>query len=154
MRAEDFESLLASSERIVGYDPMSDEPDFRAYLAASKVDASIVFIPKDRTQDPFTVAERLAKQMQGKRVIIFVPGTAFDASGTRHGRGEGWYDRFLSRVPADWIRVGVIVEERFSETPLIREEWDEPVDYVLVLSRGWDMMATGARPVTWSDAAR
>ena len=30
---------------------------------------------------------------------VMVPGMAFDANGTRMGRGRGYYDRFLSKIP-------------------------------------------------------
>jgi 5-formyltetrahydrofolate cyclo-ligase len=38
---------------------------------------------------------------------VFVPGLAFDARGHRLGRGGGFYDSFLSRVPATLPCIGL-----------------------------------------------
>ena len=39
--------------------------------------------------------------------IVFVPGLAFDRLGNRLGRGKGFYDRFLRRLPADTLTIGL-----------------------------------------------
>jgi hypothetical protein len=79
----------------------------------------------------------------GKNVCVFVPGTSFDSFGTRHGRGGGWYDRFLSAIPREWLRIGVATLSSFkNDTKLKRQLWDEQVDYILIFNSeltSWDV---------------
>ncbi len=77
-------------------------------------------------------ALRLANERSG---FILIPGRQFDTLGTRHGRGGGWYDRFLSYVPASWLRIGFCFADQFVKTLLVREPWDQPVDYTCVVEK-------------------
>lgn len=38
---------------------------------------------------------------------VLVPALAFDARGARLGRGKGYYDRFLERLPEQTLRIGI-----------------------------------------------
>ena len=38
--------------------------------------------------------------------VAIIPGMAFDAGGNRLGRGKGYYDRLLARIP-DVYKIGI-----------------------------------------------
>lgn len=116
---------------LVGYAPIDDEPNLGEFLNTIGVVSRGVSVLPTRDVSPQATAESLTVLHHGKRAIVFVPGRHFDSFGTRHGRGGGWYDRFLSHIPKAWIRVGVAFPRQVSEVPLVRESWDEPVDYLL-----------------------
>ena len=99
--------------------------------------------------EPQVLAAELSSRLGADGVCVFVPGTRFDASGTRIGRGGGWYDRFLASVPKGWTRVGITDAERFSETPLPRAPHDEPVDFMFIRTdENWKTVETRGRTAT------
>lgn len=60
--------------------------------------------------------------------LIVVPGVAFDRSGSRVGRGKGYYDRLLSRSRA--TTVGVCFDFQLYDS-FETEEHDIPVHFVI-----------------------
>lgn len=58
-----------------------------------------------------------------------VPGLAFDRAGYRLGYGAGYYDRFLSKLPARVLRIGLVPEALLFET-LPHDPWDVPVHFL------------------------
>jgi 5-formyltetrahydrofolate cyclo-ligase len=64
-----------------------------------------------------------------KRIIVLVPGVAFDAVGRRLGRGRGYYDRFLAAHPYIY-KIGVCFDfQKVPEVPA--DEHDIPVDELI-----------------------
>ena len=47
--------------------------------------------------------------------LVIVPGLAFDVKGHRLGRGLGFYDRFLTKIPNAYT-IGIAFEEQVFET--------------------------------------
>ena len=66
-------------------------------------------------------------------IVIVVPGMAFDKHGHRLGRGKGYYDRFLSRIP-NIYKIGVCFPFQ-----LIDKVPSEPTDILV------DEVLTGLR---------
>ena len=62
--------------------------------------------------------------------VVLLPGLVFDRSGGRLGRGRGYYDRFLERLPDATVRIGVTTESSVvDEVPM--DEHDQRVDWIV-----------------------
>jgi len=67
-------------------------------------------------------------------IILLLPLVAWDASGTRLGRGGGFYDRLCAGAYADEPRVGLAYEfQRVATLP--RDPWDVRLHYVITERR-------------------
>lgn len=120
---------------LVAYAPLGGEIDPGAVVAAYAAAGIPIFLPRWREG-----ATEFARLETGEgfvdddqRVVILVPGIAFDASGGRLGRGGGWYDRILEKHP-DAVRVGCAYdEELIDRVPL--DSWDAVMDHVVTDAR-------------------
>jgi 5-formyltetrahydrofolate cyclo-ligase len=62
--------------------------------------------------------------------VVVVPGLAFDRQGHRIGYGAGYYDRYLARLPARALRVGIGFHLQLVDA-LPHHADDQPVDVVV-----------------------
>lgn len=126
--------LLSSYQVFITYIPLRGEVDFTSPVPLPKGTVAYA-IPPRASLDPLEEAGRIVSMIGATSTAILIPGRRFDASGTRHGQGGGWYDRFLSVVPREWLRIGFCSPDQLSPTPLRRESWDQAMDYVVVVNR-------------------
>jgi 5-formyltetrahydrofolate cyclo-ligase len=72
--------------------------------------------------------------------LVVVPGLAFDARGHRLGRGDGYYDRFLARLPHTTTTIGLCFDSQIVDNVPV-DETDRGVDLVVT-----DRRVTRAQP--------
>ena len=63
--------------------------------------------------------------------LVVVPGVAFDRKNNRLGRGAGYYDRFLSELPATTPRIGLAFDVQIVDVLPGLESHDQPVTQVI-----------------------
>jgi 5-formyltetrahydrofolate cyclo-ligase len=58
---------------------------------------------------PYGICEPLVKKFLALKDLdlVVVPGVAFDKQGNRLGRGKGYYDRFLKKLPVHTTSIGL-----------------------------------------------
>lgn len=132
---EALAALLAPCRAFITYAALRTEVPFRDY-AELPAGATEYQIAPRASLDPHAEAAAARAFAGDEPCAVLLPGSAFDAAGTRHGRGGGWYDRFLADVPRDWLRIGFCYRNQFSDIPLARMEWDVPMDAVVVIENG------------------
>lgn len=131
---DDIARLFEQYECGISYTPLDSEvvPTKTFPALSPKI---IYRVEPDPSIDPFQESQKVQEMAEHRSTFILIPGQQFDAVGTRHGRGAGWYDRFLSVTPKNWLRVGVCYEEQFSRQTLVRQSWDEVMDFVFVVNK-------------------
>jgi len=129
---EKLKNIINLYDGSIYYTPITEEIDYaNCSLFTNSVSKKII-LPSNKEADPFKWAIKSIETFSSENVYILIPGRMFDTTGTRHGRGGGWYDRFLSQIPKSWIRIGITDTKHFSKDILARNSWDEPMDWVIV----------------------
>lgn len=89
--------------------------------------------PEDMTIGAYGIEEPIGELFTDYAAIDFiaVPGVAFDRSGNRLGRGKGYYDRLLPRIPSAY-KAGICFPfQLVEEVPA--EAFDIRMDEVITL---------------------
>jgi 5-formyltetrahydrofolate cyclo-ligase len=110
--------------------PRIDRPDsagFYRILSAADLKVGRFGILEPGGAHPLSEADR-------EQLIVFVPGVLFDPRGNRLGRGQGWYDRMLTRLDNQGIVVGLAYEVQIV-AEMTAEEWDRKVHYIITENR-------------------
>jgi 5-formyltetrahydrofolate cyclo-ligase len=109
------------------YDALPSEPDLAA-LAAWCADNGVSVYRPVVDGDALVVAPGdVDPELLD---VVVVPGLAFTRGGERLGQGGGHFDRFLTRVRGDCLRIGVAFHEQLVDE-LPTEHHDVAVDRVI-----------------------
>jgi len=88
---------------------------------------------KDLKKGAYNILEppRSAKEKKPQNIDLFiVPGVAFDKKNRRLGRGKGYYDRFLQKVPHNKVIIGLAFDLQIVEN-LPHDSHDIPVSKII-----------------------
>ena len=120
-------SHIQKADAILMYHSLPDEVDTHSALGQLLAMGKKVLLPKVVSETEMTIHEYTGQDsLQPSEpygilepttpefsivncqlsIVIVVPGMAFDRQGHRLGRGKGYYDRFLSRIP-NIYKIGV-----------------------------------------------
>ena len=109
------------------YDALPSEPDL-AVLAAWCADNDVaIYRPVVDGDALVVVPGDVDPELLD---VVVLPGLAFTREGERLGQGGGHFDRFLTRVRGDCLRIGVAFHEQLVEE-LPTERHDIAVDRVI-----------------------
>ena len=120
-------SQIQKADSVLMYHSLPDEVDTHSALGQLLAMGKKVLLPKVVSETEMTIHEYTGRDsLQPSEpygilepttpelsivncqlsIVIVVPGMAFDRQGHRLGRGKGYYDRFLSRIP-NIYKIGV-----------------------------------------------
>jgi 5-formyltetrahydrofolate cyclo-ligase len=95
--------------RVMLYESLPGEPDTAPWIEACRVEGHPVFVPEVDGPDLRVMPGDVDPASLD---VVVVPGLAFTADGRRLGQGGGHFDRFLPRLRADCLTVGVCFREQ------------------------------------------
>ncbi|EDY19978.1 5-formyltetrahydrofolate cyclo-ligase [Chthoniobacter flavus Ellin428] len=139
---------LQSGRHVAIYSPIPSEPDIELlwkiapgrFCYPRVADGKMEFVEVEKLEHLITSSwhphireHRLpeARVVSPEEIgVIFVPGLAFTKNGHRLGRGGGYYDRYLSSLPASTMKIGICFALQIVDT-LPLESHDQELNAVV-----------------------
>ncbi|MCH2145069.1 MAG: 5-formyltetrahydrofolate cyclo-ligase [Phycisphaerales bacterium] len=150
---------VAAAGCILGFAPLNSEPGLEDALETLRADGRRVLLPRAGAEPGVLEAVELVQPINslepdalgvrtpstgepvpsGAIELVLVPGLMFDTWGQRLGRGGGYYDRLLERLPAARL-IGTCFEASMCERVPV-EPHDHRVDLVVTDERTIDCVS-------------
>ena len=130
------EKLLAlpefkEAEVIAFYVSFSSEVDTKELIDKALSMGKRVVVPAVAGKDLKFSEINCNKPFSKEKIdLVVVPGVAFTKSGSRLGRGKGFYDRFLKELPRRIKRVGLAYDIQITEDLPVAPH-DSPIDIII-----------------------
>ena len=122
-----IKQLLSCGKRIVV--PVCDS-------ATKTITPSEIYLRGDLVPRTYSILEpkEIIPIAKNEIDIFFVPGTQFDKTGNRKGRGLGYFDRFLQDVKGTKPIIGLCYDDQMVEH-IKPKQWDVAVDRIISKKR-------------------
>ncbi len=118
---------------------VGDDLELRIYTGPENMSICSVYGIEEPTGEAFTDYAAID--------FIVVPGVAFDAKGNRLGRGKGYYDRLLPRIPTAY-KAGICFPfQLVEEVPA--ESFDVRMDIIITINE--DELSHPSHPLPTCD---
>ncbi len=157
-RSENVEAKLSSlsmykkSEITMFYYPLEGEVDLRKIIRKALLTKKVCLpvtdlinkqlriyqinnLDNDLIKGSFGIKEpnkQRAEEVDIRRIdTVIVPGLAFDYQKNRLGRGAGFYDRFLQKMPNSTKKIGVAFDFQILENLPVNLSQDQKVDSIV-----------------------
>lgn len=117
----DFLEKWVTDKKILLPVVIGDDIFLKEYTAGQDMRSGALHVMEPDSDEFFRAYEEID--------LVMVPGVAFDQRGMRMGRGKGFYDRFLPKVPQAH-KLGICFPfQKVEEIPT--DPWDVPMEVVL-----------------------
>lgn len=149
---------LINARSIMGFASISNEVDLGFFLEKQAAQGKTILLPRVESDGAlaaieftgwqhtrpgaFNIREPMGPEVTTSDIdVVIVPGLVFDGHGFRLGYGQGYYDRYLKRLPKNTFICGVCYDFQVVDS-VCPHAGDVPVHWIVTekseLAINWD----------------